>query len=252
MAYLSIRSFHLEEKSTKAILPWNAANARPVPIVSRSRTRLTTLPRESHVQTLHGQVPLPTTHYTVFHDQMYLQCRTSASAGSIQDQVTQVFESLQLRLLALDSSFDDMLYVHLYIPDMSEFQAINAIYCQYFGHSPASRSCVAIPGKELIVIGVVERGSGEMKRTCVARRDVLHVQSISSWAPTCIGPYAQANVSRSSLLWLAGQIGLVPETMSFASHPSLLSQELDQVGVALRNDRYLDESPQVELTFKIF
>ena len=46
-----------------------------------------------------------------------------------------------------------------------------------------------------------------------ATRQVLHVQSISSWAPSCIGPYAQA-VSASGLTHFAGQIGLDPPTMS--------------------------------------
>ena len=47
-----------------------------------------------------------------------------------------------------------------------------------------------------------------------ATRRVLHVQSISAWAPSCIGPYSQA------VAWLplglalfAGQIGLDPATM---------------------------------------
>ena len=40
----------------------------------------------------------------------------------------------------------------------------------------------------------------------------LHVQSISSWAPACIGPYAQA-VASQGLLRMAGQIGLDPASM---------------------------------------
>jgi enamine deaminase RidA (YjgF/YER057c/UK114 family) len=39
------------------------------------------------------------------------------------------------------------------------------------------------------------------------------VQSISSWAPSCIGPYAQA-VSAGALVHFAGQIGLDPPVMS--------------------------------------
>merc|ERR1719203_1564672 len=45
-------------------------------------------------------------------------------------------------------------------------------------------------------------------------RKTLHVQSISHWAPVCIGPYSQANVLRSSLVFMAGMIGLVPQSMS--------------------------------------
>jgi len=39
------------------------------------------------------------------------------------------------------------------------------------------------------------------------------VQSISEWAPSCIGPYAQA-VSSHGLVHFAGQIGLDPSTMT--------------------------------------
>ena len=45
-------------------------------------------------------------------------------------------------------------------------------------------------------------------------RKCLHVQSISHWAPVCIGPYSQANTLRSALVFLAGMIGLVPERMT--------------------------------------
>ena len=41
---------------------------------------------------------------------------------------------------------------------------------------------------------------------------MLHVRSVSHWAPVCIGPYSQA-VSTQGVLRLAGQIGLVPHVM---------------------------------------
>lgn len=44
-------------------------------------------------------------------------------------------------------------------------------------------------------------------------RRVLHVQSISEWAPSCIGPYSQA-LSHNGLILMAGQIALDPPTMA--------------------------------------
>lgn len=41
---------------------------------------------------------------------------------------------------------------------------------------------------------------------------MLHVQSISEWAPCCIGPYSQA-VCLPRITFFAGQIGLHPPTM---------------------------------------
>lgn len=46
---------------------------------------------------------------------------------------------------------------------------------------------------------------------------VLHVRSISSWAPVCIGPYCQANTlgPGGGIALIAGQIGLQPASMAF-------------------------------------
>lgn len=44
---------------------------------------------------------------------------------------------------------------------------------------------------------------------------MLHVQSISSWAPSCIGPYSQALAHRGAVHF-AGQIPLDPGTMAVA------------------------------------
>jgi hypothetical protein len=50
----------------------------------------------------------------------------------------------------------------------------------------------------------------------MSRRKALHVQSISEWAPACIGPYSQG-VSWGPLIHMAGQIGLHPPTMTLVS-----------------------------------
>lgn len=46
----------------------------------------------------------------------------------------------------------------------------------------------------------------------VGSRRVLHVQSISCWAPSCIGPYSQVAVAHG-VAFFAGQIGLDPPSM---------------------------------------
>ena len=134
----------------------------------------------------------------------------------------------------------DILFVHLYLSQISHFASINAHYQQYFGmHLPPSRSCVGVgfnvlPGGRRVMMDCLwQLGSGEylrvddsechemsqfvrdaFKNKQVALRKTLHVQSISSWAPVCIGPYSQANILRSSLVFLAGMIGLVPQSMT--------------------------------------
>ncbi len=47
------------------------------------------------------------------------------------------------------------------------------------------------------------------------QRKVLHVRSISKWAPACIGPYSQVCfMEDGSVAFLAGMIGLDPSSMT--------------------------------------
>ena len=74
---------------------------------------------------------------------------------------------------------------------------------------PPARACVQLPLPEDtpvaldVLVGVGSTGSP---------RKSLHVQSLSCWAPACIGPYAQA-VTHLGLTHMAGVIGMVPATL---------------------------------------
>jgi enamine deaminase RidA (YjgF/YER057c/UK114 family) len=150
----------------------------------------------------------------------------------------------------------DILFVHLYLSRISHFANINERYKQYFGmHLPPSRSCVGVGsnmlpgGRRVMMDCIVQLGSGEYLRTDKSNRQcndvsnfvfnafknkhhslrkTLHVQSISTWAPVCIGPYSQANVLRSSLVFLAGMIGLVPQSMTLIQSTCTDSQNKPQ------------------------
>uniref|UniRef100_M4BIF2 Uncharacterized protein n=1 Tax=Hyaloperonospora arabidopsidis (strain Emoy2) TaxID=559515 RepID=M4BIF2_HYAAE len=107
---------------------------------------------------------------------------------------------------------------------MVAFRQLNVEYIRYFGQNlPPSRSCVEtkalsdVPARVLLDCFAL-RGSGEQKlQSLRVRRDVLHVKSISAWAPCCIGPYSQANVLHRALILLAGQIALYPPTMDLVA-----------------------------------
>ena len=131
-------------------------------------------------------------------------------------------EASQAAAQALLSRFHDLLQerglswvhcvtVHLYLKDMEHFAAVNATYCSLIPMiRPPSRCCVELPlgcDTPLVLDVLVTRGSTDPEW-----KDVLHVQSISQWAPSCIGPYSQAS-RHGPFHFLAGQIGLVPETM---------------------------------------
>ncbi|KAL2914701.1 hypothetical protein HK105_205841 [Polyrhizophydium stewartii] len=101
--------------------------------------------------------------------------------------------------------------MHVHVADMAQFGALNKTYQEFFGHvNPPTRVTVqtALPdGCKVQMDCFAARDDAEL-----ARRDTLHVQGISYWAPANIGPYSQA-VVLGDHVYLAGQIGLVPHTM---------------------------------------
>ncbi|KAL3936170.1 MAG: hypothetical protein SGBAC_008452 [Bacillariaceae sp.] len=158
------------------------------------------------------------------------QSQTEAELA-VQEAI-QIFSILTKTLHSCGADVEDVMFVHLYLSKMSHFATINAHYEACFGSVlPPSRSCVAVGslpgGRRVLLDCMIQKGSGAYMRSsdssplAVAAsatltsklRHVLHVQSISNWAPVCIGPYSQCNTHRSSLHFLAGQIGLIPSKM---------------------------------------
>ena len=79
--------------------------------------------------------------------------------------------------------------MHLYLADMAHFAAANAGYVTELPPvNPPARACVQLPLPEGVSAAVeVLVACG----TAVSPVRSLHVQSISQWAPACIGPYSQ-------------------------------------------------------------
>ena len=145
--------------------------------------------------------------------------RDAANFATLGAEVEAVLASLRERLLELDAALEDCLHIRLYLSEgaMRRFGEVNAMYCRYFGDNPPSRSCVSarLAAPHRVALSCVAQRGSHADRGA-GRRATLHVQSISRWAPTCIGPYSQANVWRG-MLHLAGQIALDPPTMALIS-----------------------------------
>ncbi|GJM87298.1 hypothetical protein PR202_ga03238 [Eleusine coracana subsp. coracana] len=111
----------------------------------------------------------------------------------------------------------NVLYVHLYISSMKEFGLANEVYVSFI----TEKKCyLGVPSRSTIELPLVQVGLGKayvevlVSEKLVKR--VLHVQSISCWAPSCIGPYSQATLY-GEILYMAGQLGLDPPTMKLCS-----------------------------------
>lgn len=144
----------------------------------------------------------------------------------------EAFEAIGGEMKRLALQWDDSLFVHLYLPSMQHFSEANAAYLEIIPPiNPPARACVQLdsrPGApDLLIVEILYRRLvahiDVSPATDVSQRKVLHVQSVSMWAPSCIGPYSQA-VMHNKFVHLAGQIPLIPETMQVLASSDDASQ----------------------------
>jgi len=64
--------------------------------------------------------------------------------GSFEEQVHRVFQNLDAVLKAAGSSFGQVLKANVYLTDFANFEAMNAIYAQYFGEHKPARTTVGV------------------------------------------------------------------------------------------------------------
>ena len=95
-----------------------------------------------------GQIPLdPVTQQVV--------------AGGVTEQATRVFENLKAILEEAGSSLDRVVKATVFLKDMNDFAAMNAVYSQYLGRGgeePAARTTVEVsrlPKNVLIEVDVI-------------------------------------------------------------------------------------------------
>lgn len=135
--------------------------------------------------------------------------------GSPADQCKVVLEAIAAWLSTLDQSLSNVVFAEVQVQDLSCFESMNAVYASFFVESPPARVCVQTP----LPSGIHVRLRLILRQSCAESAppfESLRVQSISTWAMACIGPYSQA-WRVGSLLFSAGVIGLIPHTMTLPS-----------------------------------
>ena len=174
------------------------------------------------------------------------------AVADIESQARDVCAQLQAVLHAHGRAPRDLLSTTLLLRSMADFGAVNAIYGRLFSQPlPPARVTVAAGNRLPRSCRLLLHATAS--RLAPARRHGLHVQSRSYWAPANIGPYAQAiglraahdddDDAAAALVFVAGQIPLVPATMelvaaaapgsaAFRAQAQLALQHLWAVGVA--------------------
>ncbi|KAL2320500.1 hypothetical protein Fmac_029469 [Flemingia macrophylla] len=137
----------------------------------------------------------------------------SSDAG-LQEDLKIVLGKIESQLLGLGFGWENVVYIHLYIDDMNKFSEANETYVKFITQDKCP---FGVPSRSTVEMPLVEMGfSTAYVEVLVAdnkEKKVLHVQSISCWAPSCIGPYSQATL-HEGILHMAGQLGLDPPTMN--------------------------------------
>ncbi|KAL6591376.1 hypothetical protein ACP70R_049879 [Stipagrostis hirtigluma subsp. patula] len=159
----------------------------------------------------------------------WIEDRSGTSEGLKADLVA-VLSRIDNQLKEEGLGWVNVLYVHLYISSMKEFGLANEVYVSFI----TEKKChLGVPSRSTIELPLVEAGLGKSYVEVLVSNElvkrVLHVQSISCWAPSCIGPYSQATLY-GEILYMAGQLGLDPPTMKLC--PGGAKAELE---LALRN-----------------
>lgn len=78
--------------------------------------------------------------------------------GGIEAQTERVLSSLGEVLKAAGSSMDDVVKTTVYMADLSDFKAMNAVYARFFEKIPPARATVQVaklPGGSLVEIDAV-------------------------------------------------------------------------------------------------
>ncbi|CAL5193147.1 unnamed protein product [Lathyrus oleraceus] len=140
----------------------------------------------------------------------------SCNAG-LREDLTIVLRKIESQLEGFGFGWENVLYIHLYIDDMNKFSEANETYVKFITHEKCP---FGVPSRSTVEMPLVEmdfsRAYMEVLVSNNKDKKVLHVQSISCWAPSCIGPYSQATLHEGILL-MAGQLGLDPPTMNLCS-----------------------------------
>lgn len=142
---------------------------------------------------------------------------SNRSSADLQGDLKVVLMKIESQLMEFGFSWENVLYIHLYIADMNKFATANETYVKFITQEKCR---FGVPSRSTIELPLLQVGLGRAYIEVLVANDkskrVLHVQSISCWAPSCIGPYSQATLHKE-ILHMAGQLGLDPPTMLLSS-----------------------------------
>jgi 2-iminobutanoate/2-iminopropanoate deaminase len=115
------------------------------------------------------KVPLPFSDAVLVGDTLYLSGRigidpvTGVAPGNIDHELGLLFDGFEAVLSEADMSMDDLVWVHVYSPDISLWQRFNAAYVKRFSKELPARAFIGsgqlLMGGRFEMMGVAVRKS---------------------------------------------------------------------------------------------
>jgi enamine deaminase RidA (YjgF/YER057c/UK114 family) len=106
-----------------------------------------------------GDKPPMFSNWVTFGNLVFIAGKGEHTPGDITAHTTAVLNLLEAELKNAGSSMDKVLKVNVYLHDMRDFEAMNAVYRGRFGPNPPVRTTVAvhagIPGSSLVEIDCI-------------------------------------------------------------------------------------------------
>ena len=166
-------------------------------------------------------LPVPPVFKTIDHfttGELTAACFGHTACTSTEDEAFVILQGIRSLLAANKVALEDVYYVHATLQNLGDFARFNQVYKWLFNRpGPPARCCVETSAQDCRVKMALKATSDPKK--------VLHVQSVSSWAPANVGPYSQA-IDTQDKLHMAGSIALDPASMTLVR---------EEVGQCLEN-----------------
>jgi 2-iminobutanoate/2-iminopropanoate deaminase len=106
-----------------------------------------------------GDKPPLFSGWVTYGNLVFVAGKGEHTPGDIKAHTTSVLNQIEAELKKVGSSMDKVLKVNVYLHDMRDFEAMNAVYRGRFGPNPPVRTTIAayagIPGSSLVEIDCI-------------------------------------------------------------------------------------------------
>ncbi|KAK9728364.1 hypothetical protein K7432_001153 [Basidiobolus ranarum] len=177
--------------------------------------------------------------YAFKNSNAYHQSVQLNTPETIEDETLLCMQDIQEQVLSKGLTLADVITMNVYVRDMASFAKVNQVYKGFFDINPPSRACVQLnlPSPYRVQIDCIAaqreytNREGQVVET---QKDTMHVQGLSYWAPANIGPYSQAVVVQNQI-YVAGQIGLIPSSLTLPHTSNEIEDFLTEAILSLRH-----------------